>query len=42
MGLGGEYIVGQVLHVKNTQLKHVLDDKIQADERFLNEIHIWV
>ena len=27
MGLGGEYIVGQVLHMKNTRLKHVLDDK---------------
>lgn len=39
MGLGGEHIVGQV---KNTWLKHVLDDKIQADEGFLNEIHIWV
>lgn len=32
VGLGGGCVVGQVLHVKTTQQKYVLDRKIQAEE----------
>lgn len=41
MGLGGGCIVGQVLHVKDTQQRYILDLETQADESFVNEFHIF-